>query len=508
MYRVKSFSWVVLHTLAILLVGINLLTGLRIATLTHEWLLFFSALLPQGEVEILHFYSGVGLLALFLTYLLSPSLKQAKRDYLAYSIVLSLLSGVALFKDVGFIPMLLELHLLFAFTTLLYIVVHISRHFLKNGVDAFKNISKAKGFKAKEDLKIFSLFILLLIVLYALFLGKGAQHKLYVKEISKAISIDGVLDEEAWKDAKELHLRAYGGANFFNGESDVAIKALSDGDTIFFSFVWRDDTKSINFMPLKKERDAWIVMESGFYNHNETKYYEDKFALILAHTPKLSAAGSVHLGPKPIKERPANWHAKGYHYMSDESIVDMWHWKAVRTNDMFLAEDEFISFYGESYRGKRRYSAGIYSDPKTAGGYRFNWQWYKKGGITPKRLPLNADELQDFQEINATKKPCRANWYDYLPYKKALDNYSAGTYMPSVIYASNNFEGDKADVMAHALWHDGHWHLEMARKLDTGSKYDLAIDKNTYIWVALFDHAQVAHTRHSLPIHLVFGEKQ
>ena len=45
---------------------------------------------------------------------------------------------------------------------------------------------------------------------------------------------------------------------------------------------------------------------------------------------------------QPLRDKPENWHGKGYHYTNDDSIVDVWHWKAVRTNDMFIADDNFF----------------------------------------------------------------------------------------------------------------------------------------------------------------------
>ena len=44
--------------------------------------------------------------------------------------------------------------------------------------------------------------------------------------------------------------------------------------------------------------------------------------------------------------------------------------------------------------------------------------------------------------------------------------------------------------------------LEVARRLDTGSPYDVAIESGVFMRVAAFDHSQVGHTRHVRPVRL------
>ena len=44
--------------------------------------------------------------------------------------------------------------------------------------------------------------------------------------------------------------------------------------------------------------------------------------------------------------------------------------------------------------------------------------------------------------------------------------------------------------------------LEVSRRIDTHSKYDVAVRTGTYMRVAAFDHNQIRHTRHVRPIRL------
>jgi hypothetical protein len=79
-----------------------------------------------------------------------------------------------------------------------------------------------------------------------------------------------------------------------------------------------------------------------------------------------------------------------------------------------------------------------------------------------------------------------------------------GTVMPGVLI-SGDYEGDRADIHGAAKWKDGHWHLETVRALRTGSKYDQDFipGQDLYMWVNVFDHTQIRHTRHMRPVRIV-----
>jgi hypothetical protein len=99
-----------------------------------------------------------------------------------------------------------------------------------------------------------------------------------------------------------------------------------------------------------------------------------------------------------------------------------------------------------------------------------------------------------------------ARWFlteaDSVPYSAEADaRIPVGTVLPGVIL-SGDYSGDRADVRCAARWASGHWALEVARKLDTGSKYDIPLKSGVYMRVSAFDHSQIRHTRHVRPIRL------
>ena len=74
---------------------------------------------------------------------------------------------------------------------------------------------------------------------------------------------------------------------------------------------------------------------------------------------------------------------------------------------------------------------------------------------------------------------------------KVIDRFPDGTVVPGVII-SGQYSGDRADVRCAGRWAAGRWALEVVRRLDTGSPYDLPIKTGTYMRVAAFDHAQIS----------------
>jgi len=99
-----------------------------------------------------------------------------------------------------------------------------------------------------------------------------------------------------------------------------------------------------------------------------------------------------------------------------------------------------------------------------------------------------------------------ARWFmtetESIPYSLEQDaRIALGQLFPGVIIAGE-FSGDRADVRCAARWASGHWALEVARRLDTKSRYDVPLQTGVFMRVAAFDHSQIRHTRHVRPIRL------
>ena len=517
----KSLSWVLLHSILIATTIISLLSGLRIATLSHPELLRFSALLPQGLMHSWHLVSAAvftSIAVLYLLYLIllrprstKPASASLNRRYhrlitwIGYiALSLLLITGLGFYFHFFNPSIAKTLHFYAALLLLIYLFLHAAVYVIQYGMKIFVTILSFSRKNLPSHL-VFCLFMFGVIGgSYYFFIAQNF-YPLVVSPISidEFIDVDGTPNEAAWRKAKTIEIPTFGGANFINGATPIKIKAVENGEEMFFHISWYDPSQSLQHLPLVKTEQGWKVTQNGFHEFNERSHYEDKLAVILSNSCEFGAAGTAHLGHKPLKDKPAHWSGKGYHYTQPGKMVDLWHWKAVRTNDMFLADDNFIGPPEIERPASRRYTGGYMPDGKDSGSYVMNWKWYKQDIVIPKRLPINPDVLKDYQESSKqTSLSWVIPWFSYEPYTAENDRFPVGTIMPSVLYTSNRFEGDRADVRARAQWADNIWSLELVRKINTHSPKDIPLHDGICLWVAAFDHAQIEHTRHVRPIKL------
>jgi hypothetical protein len=128
--------------------------------------------------------------------------------------------------------------------------------------------------------------------------------------------------------------------------------------------------------------------------------------------------------------------------------------------------------------------------------------------VTPRRLPKDlaamAKAMGDMVLDPNMGEGEGARWFirdtESVPYSADADRLiPVGTVIPGVLI-SGEYSGDRADVRCAARWAAGHWALEVARRMDTQSKYDTPFKSGIYMRVSVFDHNQIRHTRHLRPI--------
>ena len=546
-----STTWIFLHSGLLISTLGTLFTGLRISTAQRDYTLALSPILPQGNVHQLHFYFSILFLVCSLGFILAygkrwvSSIKSGLRSYHRTVtfwgfVLLPLIALSGLNRYYSWLPWfeLFNTHFLLAIIMAIYIGLHALVYFVQYGSKLIKTIFTPKPFTYSKLLWVFLLALGGYLSIVKLFNETPDRLLTQPITINTFIEIDGYANEPSWNESKPLSLMTYGGHNFHEGMTPVSVRSMSNGLELFMYIEWKDDTPSTQHLPLIKTDNGWKVLSDGFERFDERKYYEDKFAVMISNECDEPVAGVMHMGAKPLNDKPANWHGKGFHYTETNSLVDIWHWKAVRTNDMYLADDNYFSHPVNELAGNRRYKGGYLADGKESGSYVMNWKWFNSESITPKRLPKDTAWLDKFQQdkpeaptvskntqaqahsIPVTRKNHRENkfkkvedssavawvipWFSFEPYKLKNDNYIAGTVMPSVMYRSNRFEGDRADVRARGRWESGRWHLEIARSLDTKSQKDVVIRDGVCIWFAAFDHAQIGHTRHINPVKIKF----
>ena len=488
---------VLMHWGLVLALMVSVSTGWRIASMTDSspLLRWVDVLLLQGNVLRWHFVSAAVLTTLVIAYIAflvqlglggrltfrlsalkhpDHATRWAAINKLIYWVSFGLLlgafvTGVMMYFFPGVLPTnpLVRIHELLSWGFVLYMGLHVLAQIVMGGV--------------RQLLKIMS---------PRLAYGLGAA-------VALTAGVAGA--EVVVHTARGFNL---GGT----GEVAVHVKALHDGDKAYFLFRWPDATRSQKHVPVVKTEGGWKVMHSNYFKNDENEFYEDKFAVMLAQSP-VAAGNTVRLGPKPFSDKPGPDNGLGLHAAVDGSLADVWHWKGVRSASIHQFDDNYFGALMDAKPG--RYTGGYTQDPKTGGGFDQNFAKIPDSEyVTIKYLPKNLAAMKAAMgEFNADPNVGDAGTFamakaDTVPYTPAADAaIPVGTVLPSVVY-DKAFEGDRGDVSAHAVWKDGWWTIEASRKLDTGSPYDQPITNGMFMWVGVFDHNQVRHTRHVQPLKL------
>ncbi len=303
-----------------------------------------------------------------------------------------------------------------------------------------------------------------------------AQQKnvLISKKVSAGPTLDGMM-KDVWKGAPPLTVKVVGGKNLPGGSTEVTLRSVYTADMVYFLMQYKDETQSFRRSPWQKQADgSWKKLtDPSDKGGDNNLYYEDKMAVIWnISSPAFEQRGCLsacHTGEgKPFGNK--------YTANAGERL-DIWHWKSVRTGSVGQIDDQYVD--NTRYDKEKAPEAGRKSDPKTGGGYVDNVSDDKKG---PKFALKGNKPAPPYWILDAEKEP-----FDDGKYK-------AGDEVPSIIVAP--FTGDRADIAAKAVWKDGVWSIEFARKLVTGSEFDVQFNdlKKQYAFgVAVFDNAQVRH---------------
>jgi hypothetical protein len=345
------------------------------------------------------------------------------------------------------------------------------------------------------------------------------QLQIHRIDSADAPRLDGDTSDRAWRSAVPFSLMTGEGGNFDGkGETRIQIRAVHDGTWAYFLLMWEDPTRSLKHLPLVKQADGWRVLHHGFEAGDERDFHEDKFSILLT-TAESTLAGdrTFHASSHPIPGAPSTMSGRGLHFTA-KGYADVWQWKATSGGPTGWMEDAHFGPPLDPTPMQARnivpYRGGFAPDPGAAN-YTDNFILGADAAfgmrlVVPRRLPRNlAATVAAMGEVDLDPdhgEEDGARWYmteaESIPYSAEADvGIAVGTVIPGVIIAGE-FSGDRADVRCAARWASGHWALEVARRLDTHSEYDVPIKSGVFMRVAAFDHSQIRHTRHVRPIRL------
>ena len=552
----SDIGTVLIHWTTAIAIFVCIATGLRIASdalnapISH----FLTPILPDGEVWTVHFIAGLVMFFASTAYLVyvrrsgvsrrsapkriivlsmpaAPRLKWAAVNVILHWTLYVLVSvmtvtGVLLYLGHG--GFLVRIHTITAFLIIGYIACHLISHFNYGGIDQLLRILRPARLVENSFVRSKPLLVAVAIALPAA-IGVAAleyvtRDKLVVARVAEAPRLDGRLDDALWQQARPVTVHTQQGNNLGGtGATDVQVRAVRDAENVYFAFRWWDPTNSIRRMPLLKKEDGWHVLQDSAATADVNGFYEDKFSVAFAHTDAFGGGNSTHIGPKPLDDKPASIHGRGLHYTTDGSYVDLWQWKSTRGGMLGMLDDMVFGPPLEpneaQWQGKARYKAGYVSDPGTPAyleNYKADGPLGYDGPVRVPRLPKDLAATRaamgDYVLDPEESLPQGARWWmteeESVPYSAEADAaIPVGTIIPGLII-TGPFIGDRADVTGGAHWGDGYWTLETRRKIATGSKFDISFEggEPIYMWVSVFDHNQIRHTRHQRPVRIVLDE--
>jgi hypothetical protein len=349
-----------------------------------------------------------------------------------------------------------------------------------------------------------------------------AVYTLRIHHIANADApiLDGDTSDPVWRSIRPVSVLTNHGGNFDgNSESRIDVRAVHDGTWAYFLFTWEDPTRSLKQLPLIKEVNGWRLLHDGYEQGDEHSFNEDKFSVLLT-TMDANLAGdrTFHASPHPIADAPSTMTGRGLHYTTKAGpYADVWQWKATSGGPTGWMDDDHFGPPLEptpmQVNNAVPYRGGFAPDPGGAN-YSDNFMITTTTGdgriVTPRRLPRDLaamtaamGQISLDPDVGESEG---ARWFmtepESVPYALDLDRLiPTGTVIPGVII-SGDFSGDRADIRCAARWASGRWSLEVARRLDTSSEYDVPIRTGVLMRVAAFDHSQIRHTRHVRPIRL------
>lgn len=319
----------------------------------------------------------------------------------------------------------------------------------------------------------------------------------------------------------------------------LQVKAAYNGRDMFFRYRWPSDRPGIYHDMLKFEDGKWVRYGSSVPGPQPQGIYEDRLTMLVddGSVPEFGRYGGYiaigdrmrfftneatkkevqahpYLGKKK-KQKEVGKHLPATRsniddwasVVSEEELaalreagyfLDLWHWRAHRSNPVDKSDDQFVAEarYGDSGKGpfftnwdKAKKQPKLMFDPEKSGRRALKWD-----DLAQRKLGF--DDLYYLREDQA------------VPFDPSLE-WKAGDTIPRRVLRQG--EGSRADisVAGKARWKDGFWDVTLVRAMDTGNPLEdkAMVDKRVYA-VAFAVHRNATGSRWhyvSLPVSLGLG---
>lgn len=316
----------------------------------------------------------------------------------------------------------------------------------------------------------------------------------------------------------------------------LQIKAAYNGRDMFFRYRWPSKRPGIYHDMLKFEGGKWVRYGGSVPGPQPEGIYEDRVAMLLddGSVPLFERYGGyITIGDRMrfFTDQASAEEVKAHPYLGKQrkqkevgkhlpetrsdvndwaSVVpeddlsalrtagyflDLWHWRAHRSNPIDRSDDQFVAEarYGDSGKGpfftnwdKGLGQPKLMFDPEKTGVRALAWD-----DLMARRLGF--DDLYYLREEDA------------IPFDPSVA-WAEGDTIPRRVLRQG--EGSRSDIAVggQARWKDGFWDVTLVRAMDTGNPLEdkVMIDKRIYT-VAMAVHRNATGSRWhyvSLPVSL------
>ncbi len=304
------------------------------------------------------------------------------------------------------------------------------------------------------------------------------------------------------------------------------VQAAYNGRDVHFRYRWPSPKPGIFHDVVRYEGGKWAVRGSPVPGSEPDGLHEDRVAMMLddGSVPEFARYGGYitvgrrltgfsdevsgkeiaahpYLGAKLKQDEPTKYLPATRRNINDWASVvpedelkslraagyflDLWHWRANRSNPVGLSDDQLVAEARLSDAGKSPYVTNwdsatsaprLMFDAAKVGQAALRWDDIVSGRITQ-------DHAYALREDIAVPFDPKAVWKD-------------GDTLPRRIVRPS--DGSRADikVSGKARWTDGFWEVTLARKMDTGNRLEdkILVDRGIY-QVAFAVHRQASGGR-------------
>jgi hypothetical protein len=317
----------------------------------------------------------------------------------------------------------------------------------------------------------------------------------------------------------------------------LQVQAAYNGRDMFFRYRWPSPKPGIFHDMLRFEGGKWVVQGRAVAGSQPDGLHEDRVAMMLddGSVPEFSRYGGYvtvgsrlagftnemsgkdvaahpYLGAKLKQDEPTKYlpatrsNIDDYNSVVPEEqlkalraagyFLDLWHWRANRSNPLDLSDDQFVAEARLSDTGKSAYGTNWDGEKKQP---RVMFDTAKAGYAALKWSDIAAGNVK--QDAAYALRPDIT-----VPFDPAAAWKDGDTLPRRILQPSDNSRAD-IKVAGKARWDNGFWDVTLARKMDTGNRLEdkILVDRGIY-QVAFAVHRQATGGRwHYVSLPLTVG---